>query len=78
MFSTQTEVLVQVDDYSVDISIIDDGIGIDLLNVSKLGLVNLEQRVNNFGGLLQIVTKSGGGITIQVRSIPLQRRHIAL
>jgi signal transduction histidine kinase len=65
--------IINIQKEFADIIIKDDGVGFNLLKVQKRGLNNMEQRVNDFGGVLEIVTEKDQGTEIRFKNIPLEK-----
>jgi signal transduction histidine kinase len=61
------EVTIDDDDHNVVIKVEDDGIGFDQAAMPDgMGLQNMRSRVERLGGVMTIVSKIGGGTTLQL------------
>ena len=69
--ATEVNIILSCQDQAIQLSISDNGKGFDPSNAVKgLGIMNIYNRVESFGGKTELITSPGNGCTIKI-SIPL-------
>ena len=64
-------------DGMVSVSVEDDGVGIDHQNTQThhYGMTIMEERARGLGGRLEVMNRPVGGTQVEVRFVPVSRRH---
>jgi PAS domain S-box-containing protein len=73
----QVEIILQNSFTALELEIKDDGVGFDTTKLRKgLGLTNIKNRVELFGGKVQIISAEGKGCTIKI-SVPVNQPSLS-